>query len=170
MLSQSQSSEIQKSFRKFAKIERWSAPHAITLTMKQGVLAQGSRGDPVVCLTREAASQNYRHFLSLLSSRVLGKAAKRFGKRLNSVSVIERGGGKRLHIHAAIDCPRDDLVTMFPSIITEAWRRTQWGYSQIDIQPAADAGWINYISKLRDKPDYATAIDWENYHNADCRV
>ena len=160
----------QRSFREFARIEHWLAPHAVTLTLRQGLAVSNGAADTFVLLTRQLASQNYRHFLNLLGSMALGQAAKRFGRRINSISTIEGGKGKRLHIHAVIDCPRDDLLETFPSMITEAWRTTQWGYGQIDIQRDADSGWIKYISKLRDKPDYAAAIDWENFHNADCRV
>ena len=49
----------QRSFRQFAQIDNWAAPHAVTLTMKQG-LNKGS----FVPLTNEAASRNYRHFLN----------------------------------------------------------------------------------------------------------
>jgi len=134
------------------------------------MVLQIGNAQTLVSLTRDAANQNYRHFLNLLSGMVLGKAATRFGKRLNAISTIEGGDRRRLHIHALIDCPRDDLLGSFPTLIKQAWRRTQWGHGQIDIQPGADAGWINYISKFRDKPVYADAIDWENYHNSDCRV
>jgi hypothetical protein len=37
-----------------------------------------------------------------------------------------------------------------------------WGYDQIEVRPDADRGWLNYITKLRDKPDFASAIDWVN--------
>lgn len=138
--------------------------------MRQGIALPLGVSGTLVALTRENAGQNYRHFLNVLSASVFGQAAKRFGRRLNSISTIEGGEGTRLHIHAAIDCPRKDLIERFPARISEAWRKTQWGHHQIDIQPGADSGWINYISKFRDKPVYADAIDWENYHNADRRV
>ena len=160
----------QRSFRQFAQIDHWLAPHAVTLTLRQGMAVPNGAADTLVLLTRQLAIRNYRHFLNVLSSMTLGKAAKRFGRRINSISTIEGGKGKRLHIHSVIDCPREDLIERFPSMITKAWRKTQWGYGEIDVQQEADAGWINYISKLRDKPDYAAAIDWENFHNADCRV
>jgi len=160
----------QKSLRGFADLNDWAAPHAVTLTLRQRLTLGTAAGVSLVWLTREAASQNYRHFLSLLSTSVLGKAATRFGRRVRSISVIEGGSGKRLHIHAVIDCPREDLVEQFPLMIEQAWLKTQWGFGQIDVQPDADRGWIDYISKFRDKPVYADAIDWENCHNSDCRV
>lgn len=154
----------QKAFQDFARIDDWAAPHAVTLTMKQG-LNYGT----FVPLAHQAASKNYRHFLNLLNDRVFGKAAQRFGRRVNAISVIEGGCGKRIHIHGVIDCPIPDLVPSFPVLIAEAWHKTDWGHHQMDIQPGADAGWTKYMSKLRDKPDYADSIDWENCFNADCR-
>ena len=164
-MTYSNSVSQQSAFRAFARIDHWAAPHAVTLTMKQG-LNNGS----FVLLTNEAASRNYRHFLNVLNDRVFGKAAQRFGRRVNSISTIEGGGGKRIHIHGVIDCPLPDLVPRFPALIAEVWRKSDWGHQEIHIQPGADAGWTKYISKLRDKPNYADSIDWENYHNADCRV
>lgn len=169
-MTHSLSASHQSAFRAFAQIDHWRAPHAVTLTLKQGIVVSRGDADILVRLTTGEATQNYRHFINLLSSAVLGRAARRIGRRLNTISTIEGGYGRRLHIHAVIDCPRDDLLVVFPSMIIEAWRRTQWGHGQINIQSGADAGWINYISKLRDKPNYADAIDWENYHNADRRV
>lgn len=160
----------QSSFREFAKIDYWAAPHAVTLTMKQAVMVQTNSGSTLVRLTREEASRNYRHFLSLLSSKILGQAAKRHGRRVNSISAIEGGPSKRLHIHAVIDCPKAELLEKFPMMIGGAWKRTSWGQPQINIKANADPGWIDYISKLRDKPSFSDSIDWTNYHNPDCRV
>lgn len=157
-------------FREFAQIDHWAAPHAVTLTMKQAVMLEGNRGSTLAPLTHEAASRNYRHFLALLSRQVLGQPAKRYGRRVNSISVIEGGGSKRLHIHAVIDCPRAELVDDFPTMIAESWKKTSWAQAEINIRTHADSGWVSYMSKLRDKPSFSDSIDWTNYHNADCRV
>ena len=101
----------QQSFRKFARIEHWLAPHAVTLTLRQGMAVPNGAADTFVLLTRESAIQNYRHFLNLLGFMALGQAAKRFGRRINSISTIEGGKGKRLHIHAVIDCPPRVLMS-----------------------------------------------------------
>ena len=162
-----QSHSHQSAFRAFARVDHWRAPHAVTLTMKQCDLSLDGQQGYSIYLDAQKASQNFRHFLNLLNRAALGKGATRHGRRIRLIAVLEGGKARRLHYHAALDCPRDDLVERFPSMITEAWRNTQFGHCQIDIQRDADAGWINYISKLRDKPDYADAIDWVNYHNAD---
>ncbi len=161
---------LQSSFRAFARIDHWAAPHAVSLTMRQGDMPQTEKGSTFVSLTPEAASRNYRHFLSLLSSRVLGQAAKRHGRRVNSFSVIEGGEHKRLHIHAVIDCPRAELREKFPELIIEAWENTSWGQAEINIKPYADNGWVDYISKFRDKTNFLDSIDWTNCQTLDCRV
>ncbi len=160
----------QAAFRTFSDLSRWKAPYAVTLTMKQGVVAADGARSVLIRLDRNIASKNYRHFLNLLSRAALGKGASRSGRRLQSISVIEGGQNKRLHCHSVIDCPDERLIEDFPSMITRAWRKTDWGQSEIDVQPGADAGWIDYISKFRDKDNLPDAIDWVNCHINDCRA
>jgi hypothetical protein len=113
-------------------------------------------------LTETAAVQNFRHFLNKLNRSVFGKSAMRFGKGVGCFPVLEGGGDKRLHYHAIIDCPRPELVTDFSLLIADHWRSTQWGYWQVDCQANPDDGWLTYITKFRDKPSFADAIDWTN--------
>ena len=160
----------QSAFREFADISDWHSPHAFTLTMKQGIRPPFEPASATEYLTREKASQNFRHFMNLMNKRVFGKAASHHGKRLPVIPVIEGGSEKRLHYHGVIDCPRDDLIGLLPMIVRSTWAKTKWAWNEIDIQPDADRGWINYISKTNDKPDYANAIDWENFKPLDCRV
>ena len=124
-------------------------------------------GKSIVRLTPAVASQNLKHFLNLLNKRVNGKAHSRFNVRIPVIPMLEGGSGSRLHYHLMIDCPRDDLKPVYPQLIQSLWGRTQWGYDQIDIQADADSGWINYISKLRDKPSFEDSIDWVNYSSLD---
>jgi hypothetical protein len=159
--------DIQNVFREFACIDHWRSPHAVTLTMKQGIRAPYEPAAATEYLDQQKASRNFRHFMNLLNRRVLGKRFQHHDERVSVIPVIEGGRTKRLHYHAAIDCPRPDLEGLFPLIIQSTWNRTKWAYGIIDIQSNADSGWINYISKTRDKPSYADAIDWENYHNPD---
>jgi len=154
----------QSAFRDFSSVDAWTAPHAVTLTMKQGISVAGDKSATFVILTRDAASRNYRYFLNALNGRVFGKAAKRGDACVRSISVIEGGNGTRLHIHAIIDCPSMELVTEFPDLIAQSWRRTLWGHRVLNIQAGADNGWIDYISKFRDKPSLIDSIDWDNYH------
>jgi hypothetical protein len=166
-MNRAQTLSHQAAFRDFARIDHWHAPHAVTLTMKQGMPVANGYRSTMAYLDEGKASQNLGHFHSVLSRKLLGKPADRYGKRVPLIPVIEGGNGKRLHYHVMIDCPRADLQSDFSKLVRDTWLRTQWGHDQIDIQPQADIGWINYISKFRDKPNYSDAVDWPNYHNPD---
>lgn len=146
----------------WVQLDRWQAPFAVTLTMRQCVTVPNGTTSVTQWLTDTAATQNMRHFLNKLDRSVFGKAAVRFGKRIGCVPVLEGTGGKRLHYHAVIDCPRPELAGDFPLLIADAWRTTMWGYWQVDCQRDADHGWLRYITKGRDKPNLADAIDWTN--------
>jgi hypothetical protein len=152
---------IQQSVRQWIDIDGWNHPFAVTLTLKQRIGGDGGISSAAESLTPEIASRNLRHWLNVMNKQVYGSAAQRHGKCLPVLPVLEGGRGKRLHYHLIIDCPRDDLKEVFPAMIVSTWRKTLWGYDQTDVKPC-DAGWLNYITKLRDKPDFASSIDWMN--------
>ena len=156
----------QQAFRDFIHIDGWNAPFAVTLTMKQGIPIEQC-GRTFIRLAPDRASQNLSYFLSLLNKKIYGKAYTRFNVRIPVIPILEGGTRSRLHYHLMIDCPRDDLKPVYPQLIDYLWGRTRWGYSQSDIQANADSGWINYISKLRDKPSFEDSIDWLNYSSLD---
>ncbi len=155
---------IQKNIRQWVDLDRWLQPFAATLTLKQRISIYGDLHSSSVSLTPDLASQNLKHFLNVLNKRVYGASAQRHGKNISVLSVIEGGNSKRLHYHLALDCPRDDLVEVFPDLVAQIWRSTQWGYHETCVTPC-DGGWVTYMTKLRDKPDFADAIDWMNTHN-----
>ena len=149
-------------FIDWVSLDDWQAPVAVTLTLRQCVSVPNGTSAVTQWLTDTAASQNMRHFLNKLDRSVFGKAATRFGKRVGCVPILEGGTGKRLHYHAIIDCPRPELAGYFPLLIAHTWGSTTWGYWQVDCQTNADHGWLTYITKFRDKPNLADAIDWTN--------
>lgn len=166
-MNRTQTLQHQSAFRDFARIDHWHAPHAVTLTMKQGRQVDSGRSSMHLVLTPHEAEVNMRHFINRLSKKVFGNAASRYGKAVPIIPALEGGNGKRLHYHAVIDCPRDDLLGQFPAMIQDTWLETPWSLRETDIQTYADAGWVNYISKLRDKTNYADSIDWSNVHTLD---
>ena len=149
-------------FIDWVSLDDWQAPVAVTLTLRQCVSVPNGTSAVTQWLTDTAASRNMRHFLNKLDRSVFGKAATRFGKRVGCVPVLEGGTGKRLPYHAVIDCPRPELAGDFPLLIAHTWGSTTWGYWQVDCQKDADNGWLSYITKFRDKPNLADAIDWTN--------
>lgn len=159
--------ETQAQVRNWLAGSTWQRPFAITLSLKQRLPDRAERIDTI------SASQNVRHFANLLSRRCFGSAHKRYGRRVQMFSVIEGGGTKRLHVHAMVDCPSADLELAFPEFIRTAWEKTRWGYREVDVQPCDD-GWLSYLLKLRDKPEFDISLDWQNCqlneHGASDRV
>lgn len=153
--------QIQSSIRQWVNIDQWQRPFAVTLTLKQVKWVDGGL---VVALTPELASRSVRHFLNVLNKRVYGAAAQRYGKRIRSLATFEGSTTKRLHCHLMLECPRVELEDHFPAIVARAWTAADWSDSQIDVQPCDD-GWLTYMTKFRDKPDFASAFDWDLCHN-----
>ncbi|KEO85424.1 hypothetical protein EH30_12930 [Erythrobacter sp. JL475] len=155
--------KIRDEVRRWCSLDAWMHPFAVTLTLRQIKVTSDLAS---VRLTPETASRNVRHFLNILNKRVYGSAAQRYGKRIRVLAVAEGGASKRLHYHLMLDCPRVDLVDEFPMIVKDAWAKTDWGYHQIDVRPC-DSGWLTYMTKFRDKPDFASSFDWEVSHIPD---
>jgi hypothetical protein len=157
------SKNIQKSIRKWIDVGDWNHPFAATLTLKQSIGGDGGVSSASERLTVEAASRNARHFLNVLNKRIFGPAAFRYQKRVPVVAVLEGTAAKRFHYHLIIDCPRDSLIEEFPTMIRSSWMKTVWGYKEMDVRPC-DVGWLDYMTKLKDKTDFASSIDWLNCH------
>lgn len=155
---------LQDEIRKFVSTDDWNHCFAATLTLRQARYVTTDCGSQVrIPLTTERASQNFRHFANLLSGRVYGASSKRFGKRVRTFPVLEGGRDQRLHYHALIECPHDELAKIYPQLIEQCWQRTAWGYEQVHVVADPDSGWVGYMTKLRSKPDFASSIDWMNY-------
>lgn len=130
-------------------------PMAVTLTMK--MRANGRSNDIIT------ASANCRHFFNRLNAKSLGAAAKRHSKRLKAFAVIEQNWEGRLHYHMIIDRPPHIAADDFSALIREQWRKTDFGYRHVDIQPMTSDGWISYILKGRQKNGCLhDHIDWNN--------
>lgn len=155
---------IQQELREWADISDWSNPFAVTLTFKSHVKLRAGSQTPGAYLNNAVAHQNFRHFMNILNKQFFGNAAERFGKRLRVIPVLEGTATKRTHYHAVIECPDDDLRLKFPSMIETSWLQTDWGNKQINVQADANSGWIDYITKFRDKYALEESVDWNNLH------
>lgn len=156
--------QVQLILRNWISQQNFVQPFAVTLTLRQCITVPNGTPAAKMWINETLASQNLRHFLNKLNRSIFGKAALRFKKSVACIPVLEGGDFRRLHYHLLIDCPRADLVESFPDIIAHHWRSTNWGYHQLDCQRDPDAGWVNYITKFRDKPNYTDSIDWTNLH------
>lgn len=129
-------------------------PVAVTLTMKKRA---GARlADDIV------ASENLRFFRVRLETRVLGRAAKRHGKRLRMMCVLEMSADHRLHYHCVFERPYHCSFDRFRAIIRDQWPKTDFGYHEVDVQDQSDSGWTDYLLKLRQKRSLLDSIDWTN--------
>jgi hypothetical protein len=129
-------------------------PVAVTLTMKKR--AGGRAADEIV------ASANLRLFRVRLETRVLGRAAKVHGRRLRMVCVLEMSAAHRLHYHCIFERPHYCPFERFKAIIRDQWSKTDFGYHEVNMQDQSDAGWTDYLLKLRQKRSLLDSIDWTN--------
>ena len=142
-------------------IDSWTAPVAATFTMKQALQADDGR---LIRLTRDLASENFRHFLKRLNYKLYGNAAHRYRRRVTVCPVLEMSAADRLHYHAVFDVPPSVTPDEFRQFTLECWSSTHWAHSQSDIQFQADSGWAAYILKMRTKTEFDLDIDLANWH------
>jgi hypothetical protein len=152
--------EYRKQLLNYINFPSWINPVAVTLTYKQVFHSiSGSIG-----LTATLASQNIRHFFNKINRRYFKNAFKRYGKQLSAVPVMEISDDGRIHYHLLIDRPSHISLAQFDVDIRAIWRSTDWGYKEIHIDPNPNQGWLYYITKRSQKPEYDLSIDWMNYH------
>src|SRR5215469_13194875 len=157
-------------------IDNWGPFCDVTLTLKQ---ARQSEGGAWIKIDDYPCRQAFRHFMNLLNKEVYGAAFRRYGKRLRVLPVVEkgevhanalrsweRGTSGRWHIHRAIELPSHLDAVALEKLIRRCWAKVDLGYSRILVRDCADAGWINYMLKDRQKPEFDGVIDCkESLHN-----
>lgn len=150
---------IRRAVKEWVDLGNWIAPIPVTLTLKKCVIIDGRQ----LWLDKDLARQNLRHCLNRIDRKIYGNRSRRFGAQVRVFSVLEGDGrSKRMHYHLVIDCPHPDWSEDFPNLIMEQWLTTTWGYREAQIDPVADNGWINYITKLDEGSDWDEKIDWMN--------
>lgn len=144
--------ELVKSVRDYLYLKDIHEWFGVSLTLKQRV--NGEVLDEFSC------SQNLRHFLNVFNKKTFGNSFKRFGKRVEVISVMEKSNRDRLHYHLVLKNPYPDNPERTENSIREIWNRSRWGYGEIHIDRIIDNGWIDYITK-----DFGDdSIDWVNCH------
>ena len=149
-----------------------------TLTLKQA--RQCERG-AWIKIDDYPCRQAFRHFMNLLNRAVYGAAFRRHGKRLRVLPVLEkgevhasalrsweRGTSGRWHIHCAIELPSHLDAVALEKLIRRCWAKVELGYGRILVRDCADAGWINYTLKDRQKSEFDGFVDCiivESLHN-----
>ena len=162
----------------FFDTSSWGAFCDVTLTLKQ---ARQPDSGGWVKIDDYRCRQAFRHFMNLLNRAVYGAAFRRYGKRLRVLPVLEkgevraralrswdRGTSGRWHIHCAIELPSHFDGIALENLICDCWAKVEWGYGRILVRDGANAGWINYMLKDRQKSEFDGFVDCiiiESLHN-----
>jgi hypothetical protein len=161
----------------FFDTSSWGAFCDVTLTLKQARQHSGGR----LKIDDYRCRQAFRHFMNLLNRAVYGAAFRRYGKMLRVLPVLEKGEVRarasrswdrvtsgRWHIHCAIELPSHCDAIAFKKLIRDCWTKVEWGYGRILVRDGANAGWINYMLKDRQKSEFDGFVDCiiiESLHN-----
>jgi hypothetical protein len=156
----------------------WGAFCDVTLTLKQA--RQSERG-AWIKIDDYACRQVFRHFTNLLNRAVYGAAFRRHGRRLRVLPVLEKGEVRasalrswecgtsgRWHIHCAIELPSHLDAVDLENLTRRRWAKVELGYGRILVRAGADAGWISYMLKDRQKSEFDGCVDCimiESLHN-----
>ncbi len=145
----------------FFDTSSWGAFCDVTLTLKQ---TRQSDSGAWIKIDDYRCRQAFRHFMSLLNRAVYGAAFRRYGKRLRVLPVLERGEvharalrswergtSGRWHIHCAIELPSHCDAVGLERLIRNCWAKVEWSSGRILVRDGANAGWINYMLKDRQK-------------------
>src|ERR1700733_7634244 len=156
----------------------WGKFCDVTLTLKQ---ARKSDNGMWVKIDDYPCRQAFRHFTNLLNRAVFGAAFRRYGKRLRVLPVLEKGdlrapalrstassASGRWHIHCAVELPSHLDAVSLERLIPVCWQKVEWGYGRILVRDGADAGWVAYMLKSRQKSEFDDFLDCillESLHN-----
>jgi hypothetical protein len=162
----------------FFNTSSWGSFCDVTLTLKQ---ARQSDAGAWIKLDDYPCRRAFRHFMNLLNRAVYGAAFRRHRKRLRVLPVLEKGelrartlrswqraASGRWHIHCAIELPLHFDAFTFEKLIRRCWTKVEWGYKRILVRDGANAGWIDYMLKSRQKSEFDGCIDCiiiESLHN-----
>ena len=67
-----------------------------------------------------------------------------------------------------LNCRRTSMLLPLKSLIRDCWAKVEWGYGRILVRDGANAGWINYMLKDRQKSEFDGFLDCiiiESLHN-----
>ena len=123
-------------------------PLALTLTLKQTIVEEMPKGTVRRAIKKQDCERITQRFQQKLNFAVFGHAAKRHGKTLKYLTVVEgERSGKNLHLHFAIgNWPKHLRFNQFDALVCEAKKHVEHVSEQhkVDI---ADSGWLEYITK-----------------------
>lgn len=147
----------------------WGPFCDVTLTLKQ---VRRSEKGAWVKIDDYSCRQAFRHFTNLLNRAVYGAAFRRHGKRLRLLPVLEkgevrasalcsweRGRSGRWHIHFAVELPAHLDAVALENLIRHCWAKVELGCGRLLVRDGANAGWIGYMLKGRQKSEFDGLLD-----------
>jgi hypothetical protein len=137
-------------------VSGWHSIVAVSLNFK---LQLRSDHGSMTVLTEDICRQQLLGFGVALDRLVYGNAARRYGKRVRRVVVLENGEDRVWHAHLAMEKPPTMADVKFRKLVMEAWDKCPWSGRQEDIQLDADEGWMDYLGKIRSKREF---ISWSD--------
>ena len=153
----------------FFDTSSWGPFCDVTLTLKQARQSEGGRW---IRIDDYPCRQAFRHFMNLLNRAVYGAAFRRYRKRLRVLPVLEKGELRtralrareygtsgRWHIHCAIELPSHLDAISLEKLVRDCWAKVEWGYRRILVRDGANADWINYMLKDRQKSEFDGFLD-----------
>lgn len=123
-------------------------PIALTLTLKQSYPITNAYGTYIQKLDRDEVRRIAMHFKHKLNQQIFGSSAKRYGKGLKYLMIMEgERTYKNLHLHIAIG-EKPDFIKWneLDGLVRNAKQRIV----EIDTQhklDVVDSGWSEYITK-----------------------
>jgi len=123
-------------------------PLALTLTLKQVNSYNSVKGLHTKKLDRDECRRIAKHFTQKLNQQVFGSSAKRYGKALKYLIVVEgERTRKNLHLHLAIgNLPDYVKLSELDKLVCNAKLKV----AELDTQhkvDIVDSGWMEYLSK-----------------------
>jgi hypothetical protein len=119
--------------------------------------------------------------MNLLNRAVHRSAFRRYGQRLRVLPVLEKGEVRacalrswergtfgRWRIHCAIELPSHFDAVALEKLVRRCWAKVEWACGRILVRDGANAGWINYMLKRRQKSAFDALLDCimiESLHN-----
>lgn len=138
--------------------------HAVTLTFNGSKLSACRSKATNVQSSYDITlpQRSFKHFMNRLNAICYGNAARRHGKAVYVLPVLEGlSKSSNPHYHCAMSCPAHLNDQEFASAITEAWKQVGFGGYMTDVKRILSNEWAGYMSKQAvfiDRPN----IDWDN--------
>ena len=145
---QNSSHSHKQATRDFLRSLHTHYPLALTLTLKQSYPITNAYGTYIQYLDKDEIRRIARQFKNKLNQQIFGSSAKRYGKGMNYLIVVEgERTYKNLHLHMAIGGKPEFIKwNELDSLVRNAKQRIV----EIDEQyklDVVDSGWSEYITK-----------------------